>query len=192
MRFSLLGPLVVTDGTGGLIMPAGPQLRFCWPRLCCTRTCGSGRGAGRDGAGRVSGSSGSGYAAFLDMAPTKNGSTARSAQPRCSRFEGNPGGRMSCSSGCLARSSLAVTWAASGWLSSPPCSSAVPSRGGPATRSRPCPAALAVRRSRLASYWPRVMYTGQAPGMKEIHSSLAAAATSFSRRAAGGSGAARR
>ena len=52
-----------------------------------------------------------------------------------------------------------------------PCSSAGPSRGGPAARSRPCAAALAASRARLASYWSRVMYPGWAPGMKEIHSS---------------------
>ena len=45
-----------------------------------------------------------------------------------------------------------------------------PSRGGPAVRSRPRAAALAVSRARLASCWSRVMYPGWAPGMKEIHS----------------------
>ena len=52
-----------------------------------------------------------------------------------------------------------------------PCSSAGPSRGGPAVRSRPCAAALLVSRARFASYCSRVMYPGWAPGMKEIHSS---------------------
>ena len=45
-----------------------------------------------------------------------------------------------------------------------PCSSAGPSRGGPAARSRPCAAALAASCARLASYWSRVMYPGWARG----------------------------
>src|SRR6266851_919513 len=56
-----------------------------------------------------------------------------------------------------------------------PCSSAGPSRGGPAARSRPCAAALAASCARLASYWSKVMYPGWAPGMKEIHSSRGSA-----------------
>src|ERR1035441_9076083 len=41
-----------------------------------------------------------------------------------------------------------------------PCSSAVPSRGGPAARSSPRAAALAVRTARLASCWAQVRYPG--------------------------------
>src|SRR5258708_36231929 len=53
-----------------------------------------------------------------------------------------------------------------------PCSSAVPSRGGPAARSSPRAAALAVRMARLASYWAQVRYPGWWSLIRTVHSAM--------------------
>ena len=63
---------------------------------------------------------------------------------RASRCRG--GGGSGRSSGCRSVPQMMM-----------PCSSAVPSRGGPAARSRPWAAALAASVAMLASYWSRVM-----------------------------------
>src|SRR5258708_25463688 len=53
-----------------------------------------------------------------------------------------------------------------------PCSSAVPSRGGPAARSSPRAAALAVRMARLASCWAQVRYPGWWSLIRTVHSAM--------------------
>ena len=63
---------------------------------------------------------------------------------RASRCRG--GGGSGRSSGCRSLPQMMM-----------PCTSAAPSRGGPAARSRPCAAALAASLAMLASYWSRVM-----------------------------------